>query len=171
MTDLKLAAPLVSVGTTAIIRTVLRNFGNARVGRRARAADGRRPVGPRRIVRFAGRRRRARGLSAFSSRRPAIIWWKCRSTTTRWRSTTGAAWSCRSEKRSTFCWSTAISSPSPTRPRPTIWRRRSPRVRNRRGSRGRSASKSSRNRSFPTESWRPSTWWSCATSPSSISRR
>ena len=30
VTDLKLAAPLVSVGTTAIIRTVLRNFGNSR---------------------------------------------------------------------------------------------------------------------------------------------
>jgi Aerotolerance regulator N-terminal/von Willebrand factor type A domain len=46
VTDLKLAVPLVSVGTTAIIRTVLRNFGHARSeGVRARlTVDGR--LGP-----------------------------------------------------------------------------------------------------------------------------
>jgi hypothetical protein len=46
VTDLKLAAPFVSVGTTAIIRTALRNFGNSRSeGVRARlTVDGR--LGP-----------------------------------------------------------------------------------------------------------------------------
>jgi hypothetical protein len=46
VTDLKLATPLVTVGMTAIIRTVLRNFGNARSeGARARlTVDGR--LGP-----------------------------------------------------------------------------------------------------------------------------
>ena len=55
--------------------------------------------------------------------------------TIRWRSTTGAAWSCRCGNRSRFCWWTAISSPSRIRPRPTIWRRRFRRARNRPGSR------------------------------------
>ena len=65
-------------------------------------------------------------------------------------------------------WSTAISSPSPTRPRPTIWPRHSPPAKSRPGSRGRSRSRSSPSRSFPVASWRRTTWSSSATSPSSI---
>ena len=71
----------------------------------------------------------------------------------------------------TSSWSTATSSPSRTRPRPTTWPRRCRPARSRRASRGRSGWRSSPSRSSRVASWPPTTWSSCATSPSSVQPR
>ena len=70
MTDLRLDAPVVTVGHSALVRAVVRNFGAAAGRRGPRPPDGRRPARPRAAGRPAGRRGRRRSSSTSSSRTP-----------------------------------------------------------------------------------------------------
>ena len=136
MTDLKLDAPVVTVGASVLVRGVVRNFGGSPVdGVRARlTVDGR--LGPEMTARPPARGGSSGRLSPAVHHARAIIWSRSRSTTIPSRSTTGAGWSCRCASRSTSSWSTAISSRSPTRPRPTTWPRRCARPKTRPGQPG-----------------------------------